>query len=55
MVMRVRAAKDALVAMRSGKPEPAIIAEYDDARQHPLNATPSSHGARFSNDAGVGR
>jgi hypothetical protein len=35
--------------------KPAMIAQYDDARQRPLNATPSSHGAQFSNDAGVGR
>jgi len=35
--------------------KPAMIAQHRDARQRPLNAIPSSHGARFSNDVGVGR
>jgi hypothetical protein len=37
------------------KAKPATIAQHRDARQHRLNATTSSHGARFSNDAGVAR
>ena len=35
--------------------KPAMIAQHRGARQRPLNAIPSSHGARFSNDVGVER